>query len=103
MRRLCRALERPLGDLAVDQQRQAVHEGHIVEVVARHLLEEGGVHAGYDTLLRQVWGGRGHGDPKLVRAIVKRLRRKLGDDAADPAYIFNERGVGYRMARPGEP
>ena len=34
-----------LGDLAVDQQRQAVHEGHIVEVVARHLLEEGGVHA----------------------------------------------------------
>ena len=57
----------------------------------------------YDTLLRQVWGGRGHGDPKLVRAIVKRLRRKLGDDAANPAYIFNERGVGYRIARPGEP
>ena len=34
-----------LGDLAVDQQREPIFEGHVVEVVARHLLEEGGVHA----------------------------------------------------------
>ena len=33
--------------------------------------------------------------------VLKRLRRKLGDDADRPAYLFNERGVGYRMARPG--
>ena len=56
----------------------------------------------YDTLLRQVWGGRNHGDPKLVRAFIKKLRQKLGDDANAPAYIMTERGVGYRMARPGE-
>ena len=54
----------------------------------------------HQALLRQVWGGRGN--PKIVRAYVKRLRNKLGDDAARPAWIFNERGVGYRMARPGE-
>ena len=40
--------------------------------------------------------------PKIVRAYVKRLRNKLGDDTARPAWIYNERGVGYRMARPGE-
>ena len=40
---------------------------------------------------------------KIVRAFVKLLRRKLGDDAANPAWIFNERGVGYRMPRPGAP
>ena len=34
---------------------------------------------------------------------VKRLRNRLGDDAARPAWIVNERGVGYRMARPGDP
>ena len=56
----------------------------------------------HETLLRRVWAGRG-GGPKIVRAYVKRLRSKLGDDAADPAWIFNERGVGYRMARPGDP
>jgi DNA-binding response OmpR family regulator len=33
--------------------------------------------------------------------MVKSLRRKLGDDAAQPAYVLNERGVGYRMPRPG--
>ena len=58
----------------------------------------------HEDLLRQVWAGRGHGkaNPKIVRAYVKRLRHQLGDDAARPAWIVNERGVGYRMARPGE-
>ena len=52
----------------------------------------------YDALLRRVWHGRDSADARLVRAFVKRLRRKLGDEAARPAYIFTERGVGYRMA-----
>ena len=34
----------------------------------------------------------------LVRDVVKRLCRKLGDDAADPRYIITEPRVGYRMA-----
>ena len=34
-----------------------------------------------------------------VRAIVKRLRRKLGDDANNPTYILNEPRVGYRMPK----
>ena len=55
----------------------------------------------YDSLIRQVWGGQDSGDPELVRTFVKKLRRKLGDDAAQPTHIFTERGVGYRMARPG--
>ena len=56
----------------------------------------------YDALLRQVWSGRGYGDPRLVRAFIKKLRLKIGDDAAEPAYILTERGVGYRMARPSD-
>ena len=52
------------------------------------------------SLLRQVWGRRGGGDSVRVRTYVKKLRRKLGDDAANPVYIFNKRGVGYRMANP---
>ena len=57
----------------------------------------------YDCLLRKVWSGRDSANVKLVRAFVKTLRRKLGDDAARPAYIFNERAVGYRMSRPSDP
>ena len=53
----------------------------------------------YDALLRQVWGARDAGDADLVRAFIKKLRRKLRDDPKAPAYIFNHRGVGYRMDR----
>ena len=58
----------------------------------------------YDTLLSRGWGARYRGthDPKLVHALVKSLRRKLGDDAANPAYVLNQRGVGYRMPGPEE-
>ena len=38
----------------------------------------------YEALLRQVWGKRAAGDVKVVRAFVKALRRKLGDDATNP-------------------
>ena len=51
-------------------------------------------------LLRRVWKGHVYATPALVRAFIKRLRRKLGDDSSKPSYIVNVRGAGYRMARP---
>lgn len=53
-------------------------------------------------LILQVWGAYGYANHKLVRSLIKSLRRKIGDDARAPDYIFNVRGVGYRMARPDE-
>ncbi len=57
----------------------------------------------YESLLRQVWGRRDTSDTRTVRAFVRKLRIKLGDDAASPTYIFNKRQVGYRMARTSNP
>ena len=54
---------------------------------------------GTEVLLQRVWGPERTGEPGLVREVVKRLRRKLGDDAGNPAYIFTEPRVGYRMAK----
>ena len=54
----------------------------------------------HDALLRRVWGEPGRNDRVLLRTVVRKLRAKLGDDATHPTYIFNERGVGYRMAGP---
>ena len=56
----------------------------------------------YDSLMRQVWDRWESVDLRLVRSFVKNLRRKLGDDAARPAYIFNERQIGYRMGEPSD-
>ena len=59
----------------------------------------------HDLLLRRVWGVRGRrGGHKseALRTCVKKLRRKLGGSGSDPDYIFNERGVGYRLAGAGD-
>ena len=94
-----------LGELAIHYEgRRVTVGGRRVELTATEYellrvlsLNVGRVMA-YDTLLRRVWHGRDSADARLVRSFVKRLRRKLGDEAARPAYIFTERGVGYRMA-----
>ena len=51
----------------------------------------------YNHLLDRVWG-RGRGaDLRPMRTVVKSLRRKLGDHAANPKYLFTEPRVGYRL------
>ena len=99
-----------LGDLAIDYDRRRVTvAGREVELTATEyeLLRALSLNAGRvttsETLLDRVWEGRNNSDTKVVRAFVKQLRQKLGDDAANPAWIFNVRGVGYRMPRPGAP
>ena len=39
--------------------------------------------------------GRDGTNANLARIFVRNLSRKLGDDAANPTWIFTERGVGY--------
>ena len=56
----------------------------------------------YETLLRSVWRLDGLKGKRRVRAFVKKLRDKLGDDAESPTYIFTEPRVGYRMHRPDD-
>ena len=99
-----------LGELAIDYDRRRVSvTGRPVTLtpteyeLLRVLAQGAGRVLTHEALLRQVWARRGKANPKIVRAYVKRLRHRLGDDAARPAWIVNERGVGYRMARPGEP
>ena len=55
----------------------------------------------HEQLLQRVWGEEYSGDEgHFVRVVITRLRQKLGDDAKDSKYVFTERGVGYRMAKP---
>ena len=65
------------------------------------LLAELSANAGrvltYEHLLRRVWGVPGDSDVRPMRTIVSNLRRKLGDDADNPTYVFTEPRIGYRM------
>lgn len=50
-------------------------------------------------LIAVVWGGDWFGDDHLVDVHIAHLRRKLGDDAADPRFIRTVRGIGYGMGQ----
>ena len=93
------------GGLAIDYvARRATLDGDPLELTAMEyaVLYELASHAprvlSYVFLLQRVWGPERVGEPWLVRDVVKRLRRKLGDDARSPRYILTEHRVGYRMA-----
>ena len=99
-----------LGDLTIDYaERRVMVAGRPVELTATEyeLLCELSVNGGrvltYDQLLRRVWGQTNSSDVRVIRAVVRRLRRKLADDADSPTYIFTELRVGYRMPKGQKP
>ena len=99
-----------LGDLTIDYaERRVTVAGQPVELTTAEyeLIFELSVNAGrvltHDQLLRRVWGLTNTGDVRVIRTLVRRLRRKLDDDARSPTYIFAERRVGYRMPKGQEP
>ena len=51
-------------------------------------------------LLEKVWGSEYTDERSFVKKYIYRLRRKLENDARKPQLLLNERGVGYRFAKP---
>ena len=97
-------------DLTIDYaERRVFVSGRQVELTPAEydLLTQLSINPGrpltHDQLLQRVWGLGHSGDARLVRTVVTRLRRKLGDDALQPAYIFTQPRVGYRMPHPDRP
>ena len=94
------------GDLTIDYaERLVTVAGRPVEVTPTEyaLLVELSVSGGrvvpHDYLLQRVWGAQKPGSVRTLRTHLVRLRRKLGEDAEHPSYIFAEPRVGYRMPR----
>ena len=96
-----------VGDLVINyEERLVTVSGNPVPVTAFEykMLLELSASAGrvltYKHLLRRVWSDEGDGDVRPMRTVISELRRKLGDDAGNPSYIFTEPRVGYRMPKP---
>ena len=66
------------------------------DLLATLAMEAGRV-VPHERLLRRAWSPGKPGNLRVLRTHLKHLRRKLGDDAQNPTYIFNEPRVGYRM------
>ncbi len=50
-----------------------------------------------DDLLSAVWGNEYNGESNIVEVYIRRLRRKIERDPANPQYIQSARGVGYKF------
>ena len=95
-----------LGDLTIDYAlRRVTLAGRRVSLTPTEyrILAELSAHAGrvlsHEHLLERVWGERAGDNLHPMRAMVSKLRRKLGDNTANPTYIFTEPRVGFRMPR----
>jgi len=92
------------GDLEIDLARRLVSvagkQVHLTPTeyeLLRYLALHAGKPVSHTTLLRQVWGEYAVGDKYNTRYVVAQIRKKLGDDPANPRHILNEPGVGYRL------
>jgi len=96
-----------LGDLTINfAERRVTVAGKGVSLSATEykILYELAINAGrvltHDQILHRVWGEEYSGETELVRSFIRNLRRKLGDDAHHPRFIFTERQAGYGMLKP---
>ena len=87
--------------------REVTVEGREVELTTtefdllRVLAEHPGWVYSREELLEAVWGYNYLGDSRLVDVHIANLRKKIGDDPADPHFIRTVRGVGYKLQSPG--
>ena len=95
-----------VGDLTIDYvERLVTLGGRPIDLTAiqYRLLVELSVNAGrvltYEHLLNRVWGSDGDADVRPMRTSISVIRRKLGDDADNPTYIFTKLRVGYSMPK----
>ena len=90
-------------DMDPSRRRVRVH-GRDVELTNQEfnllyvLLSQPGIVLSREALLRRAWPGETFVTVRSVDTLVKRLRRKIGDDAADPSVILTVWGTGYKAA-----
>jgi DNA-binding response OmpR family regulator len=94
-----------VGDLSVEPaRRQARLGGREIELTAHEfellyvLAANRGIVFSREALVQRVWGEDTHITVRSVDTLVKRLRRKLEEDPADPTFILTVWGSGYKFA-----
>jgi DNA-binding response OmpR family regulator len=94
-----------IGALTVEPaRRQAKLDGREIDLTAHEfellyvLASNRGIVFSREALVQRVWGDGTHITVRSVDTLVKRLRRKLEQDAADPKFILTVWGSGYKFA-----
>jgi len=98
-----------VGDLSIDPGARIARLGSETLDLAprefellRYLAERAGQVVTKRELLSEVWQMAYGGAEKTVDVHLSWLRRKLGETASEPRYLYTVRGVGVRLAEPAE-
>jgi DNA-binding response OmpR family regulator len=93
------------GALVVDPaRRQARLDDRAIDLTAHEfdllyvLASNRGIVFSRDALVQRVWGDGTHITDRSVDTLIKRLRKKIETDPANPAYILTVWGTGYKFA-----
>jgi len=94
-----------IGDIELDPARRLVRKAgdpvHLTPKefdLLRYLMAHAGLPITHARLLHAVWGPEYGGELEYLRTFVRQLRKKLEDDAAEPAYLLTDSHIGYRFA-----
>jgi len=93
------------GGLTVDPaRRHARLQDREIELTAHEfdllylLATNRGIVFSRDALMQKVWGDDTHITERSVDTLVKRVRRKIEQDPADPKFVLTVWGTGYKFA-----
>jgi DNA-binding response OmpR family regulator len=94
-----------LGGLSIDPSRRKVSlDGEEVQLtplefeILLSMARDPGVVFTREQLMDRVWGYRDYAGGRVVDSHVARIRRKLGEDGAEPRFVRTVHGVGYAFA-----
>ena len=76
---------------------QEIHLTQIEYKLVSLLAQNAGKVLTYDYIINHIWGPYADSNNQILRVNMAHIRRKMGENPAEPKYINTEIGVGYRM------
>lgn len=93
-----------LGSVTINLERfEAIRNGEVIRLTRTEwaLLEQLILHSNttltHQVLLQRVWGDAYVDEHSYLHTYMRRLRRKLESDPANPRYLITDGGIGYRL------
>ena len=87
----------PVNNVAILPDGRQVYLTPVEFRLAHYLMSNAGRTLTHDQLFATVWGYDYEGSANLVAAHIRRLRRKIEEDARNPKRLITVRGIGYRF------
>ncbi len=92
------------GDIIADLERHEITvRGKLLSLTPTefnllvYMMQNAGKALSHRSILQNVWGPEYGEEAEYLRVYMGKLRQKIEEDPLKPAYLFTERGIGYRF------